>query len=149
MAVKGLSKKQMYNAYRNYLSRYVTQANKMVRKGTYMHDDKLTFNEYKMVRQAKVDELREKGKPIININQSIVSEQQYEFSMEQARGLREAASELGLDFQEESLMKIRGGRDVRGEDLTAINNALKMKYPLLSGTERAQWITDNIFGDSE
>ena len=145
---QGLSKKQMYNAYRNYLSRYVKQEDKMIRKGTAMHDDKLTYNEYKMVRRAKVEQLREAGRPVININQTIVSEQQYEFSMAQAHGLREAGRELGLDFQTESLMKLRGGRDIRNEDLSLINSALKEKYPDLSGVGRAQWIKDNIFGDS-
>lgn len=145
---QGLSKKQMYNAYRNYLQRYNTQAEKMVRRGTYMHDDKLTYNEYKMVRRAKVEELRDSGRRVININQTIVSEQQYEFSMSQAKGLREAGKELGLEFEGESLMKLRGGRDIRNEDLSLINNALKDKYPDLSGVQRAQWIKDNIFGDS-
>jgi len=145
---QGLSKKQMYNAYRNYLSRYVKQEAKMIRRGTSMHDDKLTYSEYKMVRRAKVEELKAAGRPVWNINQTIVSEQQYEFSMSQAKGIREASAKLGVDLGEQSLMEIRGGRDIRNEDLSLINNALKDKYPELSGVGRAKWIKDNIFGDS-
>lgn len=149
---QGLSKKQMYNAYRNYISRYTKQKEKMIRKGTYMYDSHMmNYEEYKAVRKAYVDEQKAKnpGEKVININQTLVSKQQYEFSREQAIGIREAGKELGLDFEEETLMKIRGGRDIRNEDLSLINNALKDKYPALTGTERSQWITDHIFGDSE
>ena len=146
---QGLSKKQMYNAYQNYLSRYTRQADKMIRRGTYMHDDKLTYSEYKMVRRAKIEQMKDEGKRLININQTIVSEQQYEFSMAQAKGLRSAGQELGLGFADESLMKLRGGRDLRNEDLSLINSALKEKYPELSGIQRAEWIKENIFGGSE
>lgn len=146
---QGLSKKQMERAYKNYQDRYEAQAQKMRNKGLAMHDKReLTFSEYKMTRRAFVDELRAAGRPIININQTIVSKQQYEFSMEQARGIREAGSKLGLDLQSQSLVSIRGGRKVRNEDLSLINNALKEEYPQLSGVERAQWIKENIFGDS-
>jgi hypothetical protein len=148
---QGLSKKQMNNAYRNYLERYNRQKEKMIRKGTYMHDDILTYEEYKATRRAFIEEQKAKNpdKKVININQSIVSAQQYEFSMEQAKGLREAGKDLGLDLSEESLMKLRGGRDIRNEDLSLINNALKEKYPALSGIERSKWITEHVFGDSE
>lgn len=143
---QGLSVKQMKNAYRNYVKRYNVQRSKMARRGLKMYDEhKLTYSEYKMNRRALVEQMKSEGKRIININQTIASTQQYEFSLEQAKGLRKAGEELDLELSNESILQLRSGRDVRNEELSLINNALKDKYPDMTGTQRAKWITDNIF----
>ena len=145
-----LSKKRLQNAYKNYVKRYNEKSAIMKRHGTTMASDKMTYREYKMTRKAYVEAGQE-----ININQTIVSDQQYEFSMGQARSLREAARELDLSFAKDNIIQIRRGGVVRNEDLTEINNRLKEladKFPgiyddFATGTGRANWIKENIFWD--
>lgn len=145
-----LTAKRLRKAYKNYVKRYKQKEAVMERHGTDMASGMMTYREYKMTRKAYV----ESGVDI-NINQTIVSDQQYEFSLRQARSLKEAAKEMDLSFKEESLIQIRGGGAVRNEDLTEINNRMKElaeKYPNIyedfaTGRGRAAWIKENIFWD--
>ena len=145
-----LNAKRLRKAYKNYVKRYKQKRGVMERHGSEMASGMMTYREYKMTRQAYVD-----AGVDININQTIVSDQQYEFSISQARSLKEAAKEMDLSFKEESLIKISGGRAVRNEDLTEINNRMKEladKYPTIyedftTGRGRAAWIKENIFWD--
>lgn len=145
-----LSDKQMRAAYRNYMYRYETQEAKMIRRGERMNDEMLSFGSYKATRRAFVEDLQSKGKRVININQSIVSEQQYEFSRTQARGIRDIAESYDIEpLKGQSILSLRSGQAIRNEDLSLINNALKEQHPDWTGSQRARFITDNIFADSE
>lgn len=147
MAVKSdeLSERRQWKAYQNYVDRYIEKEAIMERHGTQMYDSRpLTFDEYLAARDALIDEGVE-----ININQTLVSRQQYEYTMAQGRALRDTARELGLDIGNEKLINLRGGGAIRYEDLTLINNKLKELHPEWSGIQRAQYITDNIFFGSK
>lgn len=140
----------MQNAYKNYVKRYNEKAAVMKRHGTTMASDKMTFREYKMTRRAYVE-----SGIVININQTIVSDQQYEFSLSAGRALKKYAEDMELSFAGESLISIRRGSAIRNESLSELNEAMKEladRYPKLygefaSGTGRAKWIKDNIFWD--
>lgn len=140
-----LSQKQQWRSYKNYLSRYTAKKEIMEKHGTSMYDTRpMTFDDYLAARDALVESGRK-----ININQTLVSRQQYEFTQEQGRALRNVGQELGLEFGREDMVNLRGGGDIRMEDLTLINNRLKELYPNMSGIERGQYITHYVFGDSE
>ena len=145
-----LSPKQMRAAYRNYMNRYEAQEAKMLRRGERMNDEMMTFGSYKATRRAYVEDLQSRGKRVININQSIVSDQQYEFSRLQARGIKDIAETYNIEnLKDQSILKLRSGQAIRNEDLSLINNALKEAHPDWTGAQRARFITDNVFADSE
>lgn len=140
-----LSTKRQYKAYQNYLERYYTQKAKMERRGTYMYDPHvMSFDDYLTARDSLIEEGQE-----ININQTIVSKQQYEFTREQGRALKDVGEKLGLEIGSENLMNLRGGGAIRNEDLSLINEKLKELYPGWTGLQRAEYITDNIFFGSK
>ena len=145
-----LSPKQMRAAYRNYMYRYEVQEQKMLRRGQRMNDEMMTFGSYKATRRAYVEDLQSRGKRVININQSIVSDQQYEFSRLQARGIKDIAESYGIEsLKDQSILRLRSGQSIRNEDLSLINNALREQHPDWTGAQRARFITDNVFADSE
>ena len=142
---KDLPEQRLMRSYQNYVDRFIEKEALMERHGTKMYDDRpMTFDEYCAARDALIESGQE-----ININQTLVSRQQYEFTREQGRALREAGRELGLEIGDEKIINLRGGGVVRNEDLSLINNKLKELYPNMTGIERAKWITDNIFFGSE
>ena len=137
-------------SYKNYVKRYKEKQAIMKRRGLTMASDMMTYREYKANRALYVD-----SGVTQNINQTMVADQQYEFSIGQARSLKEKAKELDLSFAKDTLASIRRGSNVRNEDLIEINNRLKelaSKFPdtysqFLTGTGRAEWIKENIFWD--
>lgn len=142
---KDLPEERLWKSYQNYLERYMRQKEKMENRGTSMYDPRpMSFDDYCAARDALIESGQE-----ININQTLVSHQQYEFTYQQGRALRDTARELGLEIGDENLMVLRGGGDIRNEDLSLINNKLKELYPEMTGIERAKYITDNIFFGSK
>lgn len=148
MAVRRISR--MRKSYRNYVKRYKEKEVIMKKRGLTMASDKMTYREYKMTREAYKNEGY-----TTNINQTIVSDQQYEFSQGQARALKEAAKEMSLSFRNESIAKIRRGSTERNALLKELNENMKElaeRYPNIyeefaTGSNRAQWFKDNIFWD--
>ena len=137
--IKGnyLSKKQMHNAYINYKRRYRAKQKSMKRRGLEMADDMLTKAEYEMVRaEAVADGIT------ININQTIVSEQQYEYSQDIARQFKRVSEEYDLEWKNLTITQIRTGEI----DVSGLNNMLKEKFPEMTGKERARWISYEVFG---
>lgn len=132
-----LSKKQMHNAYINYKRRYRAKEKSMKRRGLEMADRILNRAEYEMVRAEAVAEGR-----TININQTIVSNQQYEYSQDIARQFKRVSEEYDLEWKNLTITQIRTG-DI---DVSGINNELKERFPEMTGKQRAKWISHEVFG---
>lgn len=132
-----LSKKQMHNAYINYKRRYRAKEKSMKRRGLEMADKMLNKAEYEMVRaEAVADGLT------ININQTIVSNQQYEYSQDIARQFKRVSEEFDLEWKNLTITQIRTGEI----DVSGLNDMLKEKFPQMTGKQRQQWISYEVFG---
>ncbi len=132
-----LSKKQMHNAYINYKRRYRAKEKSMRRRGLEMADRILNRAEYEMVRAEAVAEGR-----TININQTIVSNQQYEYSQDIARQFKRVSEEYDLEWKNLTITQIRTGEI----DVSGLNDMLKEKFPQMTGKQRQQWISYEVFG---
>lgn len=129
--------KRLDNAYANYKKRYKAAQKQLKKKGYDMADTMLTKREYKMVRQAYVDEGQK-----ININQTIVSDQKYEYSQKTARRFKATAEKYDLEWKNKSITELRKG----GIDVSEINEILKEEYPDWTGTQRQEFISYEVFG---
>ena len=127
----------MHNAYINYKRRYRAKAKSMDKRKLKMNDDMLTRAEYEKVRADFV------ARGIkININQTIVSEQQYEYSQDVARRFKRVSAEYDLDWQDKTITQIRMGE----VDVSGMNDMLKEQFPEMTGKQRAKWIGHEVFG---
>ena len=132
-----LSKKQMHNAYINYKRRYRAKEKSMKRRGLEMADRMLNRSDYELARaMAVADGIT------ININQTIVSEQQYEYSQDVARRFKRVSEQYDLEWKDKTITQIRNG-DV---DVSGLNNMLKEQFPEMTGKQRAKWIGHEVFG---
>ena len=127
----------MHNAYINYKRRYRAKEKSMKRRGLEMADRILNRAEYEMVRAEAVAEGR-----TININQTIVSNQQYEYSQDIARQFKRVSEEYNLEWKDKTITQIRMGEI----DVSGFNNMLKEKFPMMTGKQRAKWISHEVFG---
>ena len=132
-----LSKKQMHNAYINYKRRYRAKQKSMERRGLKMADDILNRAEYEMVRAEAVSE-----GITININQTIVSNQQYEYSQAIARQFKRVSEEFDLEWKNLTITQIRTGEI----DVSGLNDMLKERFPEMTVKQRQQWISYEVFG---
>lgn len=107
---------RLKKAYANYKKRYAAKAATLAKKGYKMADTELTEREYNMVRAAYI----EKGIEI-NINQTIVSGQAYEYSQKTARQMKSTAKKFNLDWKNKTITELRKGEI----DVSGINNSLK------------------------
>lgn len=131
------STKRLDNAYANYLKRYKAKQKLMHKKGYEMADSKLSRREYEMVRKAYIDNGVKK-----NINQTIVSDQTYEYSQKIARQFKRVAEEYNLEWKDKTITELRKGEI----DVSAINDLLKEMYPDWTGTDRQEYISYEVFG---
>ena len=139
---KDLSERRQLKSYQNYVDRYIAKEALMERHGTAMYDPRpMDFDEWAKMRDTLIEEGHE-----INLNQTIVSRQQYEFTREQGQALKKVGKDLGLNIGSENLINLRGGGTIRNEDLSLVNNKLKELYPNWTGVQRADWISENIYG---
>ncbi len=127
----------MHNAYINYKRRYRAKEKSMKRRGLEMADRILNRAEYEMVRAEAVAEGR-----TININQTIVSNQQYEYSQDIARQFKRVSEEFDLEWKNLSITDIRTGKI----DVSGLNDMLKERFPEMTGRQRAKWISYEVFG---
>ena len=127
----------MHNAYINYKRRYRAKAKLMEKKGLKMASERLNRSGYEMARAMAVNDGIE-----ININQTIVSRQQYEYTQDVARRFKRVAAEHSLEWQDLTITQIRKG----AVDVSAINEMLKENYPDMTGKQRAKWISHEVFG---
>ena len=129
--------KRLDNAYANYKKRYKEAKKMLKKKGYEMADTMLSKREYKMVRQAYIDEGQK-----ININQTIVADQKYEYSQKTARRFKATAEKYNLDWKDKSITELRKG----GIDVSEINDLLKEEYTDWTGPQRQQYISYEVFG---
>lgn len=135
--MKKTKSKRLDNAYANYKKRYKAKKKMLKKKGYEMADDMLTKREYKMVREAYQDEGVK-----ININQTIVSDQTYEYSQKTARRFKATAEKYNLEWKGKTITELRKGEI----DVSAINDILKEEYPDWTGSQRADYISYEVFG---
>ena len=128
---------RMDKAYANYQKRYKEKSKTLAKKGYSMADTMLTKREYNMVRKAYVDSGR-----TININQTIVSDQAYEYNQQTARRFKRVAQKYDLDWKDLSITELRKG----GVNVSEINNLLKEEYPDWTSYQRAEYISQEVFG---
>lgn len=114
------STKRLDNAYENYKKRYKAKQKMLRKRGFEMADEMLTRREYEMVRKAYVDEGRK-----TNINQTIVSDQAYEYSQKTARQFKSVAERFDLEWKNKSIMELRKAEI----DVSGINELLKEQHP--------------------
>ena len=129
--------KRLDKAYANYVKRYEAKEAQMAKRGYKMSDTKLTEREYRMVRKAYQNEGITK-----NINQTIVSDQAYEYSQKTARRFKATAEKFDLSWKEMSITELRKG----GVDVSEINDLLKELYPDWTGYQRQEYISYEVFG---
>lgn len=132
-----LSKKQMRNAYANYKKRYRAKAKSMDRRGLKMKDGMLSRHDYELARAMAIND-----GITININQTIVSRQQYEYSQDIARQFKRVSEEFDLDWKTTTITELRMGK----VDVSGINNMLKEQHPDWTGYDRQKWISYEVFG---
>lgn len=137
MAVN-LSKRRFDKAYANYVKRYKAKAKMLKRKGYEMASDMMTKREYKRIRDIYT---RESGLTI-NINQTIVSDQAYEYSQKTARQFKATAEKYKLSWKNMSITELRKA----GIDVSELNEVLKMEHPDWTGNDRQQYISYEVFG---
>lgn len=127
----------MHNAYINYKRRYRAKEKSMKRRGLEMADRMLNRSDYELARaMAVADGIT------ININQTIVSEQQYKYSQDVARRFKRVSEKYGLEWKDKTITQIRTG-DI---DVSTMNDMLKEQFPEMTGKQRAKWIGHEVFG---
>lgn len=127
----------MHNAYINYKRRYRAKEKSMKRRGLEMADRMLNRSDYELARaMAVADGIT------ININQTIVSEQQYEYSQDVARRFKRVSEKYNLEWKDKTITQIRTG-DI---DVSTMNDMLKEQFPEMTGKQRAKWIGHEVFG---
>lgn len=137
MARKYNMTKRLDKAYANYKSRYKKKEASLKKKGYNMVSRMLTKREYMFNRQAYVNE-----GVTTNINQTMVSEQAYEYSQKTARRFKKTAQEHNLKWKDKSIMDIMKG-DI---NVSEINEWLKETYIDWTGMDRQKWISHEVFG---
>ena len=132
-----LSKKQMRNAYANYKKRYRAKAKSMKRRNLEMADEMLSRHDYELARAAAIND-----GITININQTIVSRQQYEYSQSIARQFKRVSEEFDLEWKNVTITQLRMGEI----DVSGLNRMLKDQFPNMTGYDRQKWISYEVFG---
>lgn len=124
-------------AYENYKKRYKAKKKMLKKKGYEMASDMMTKREYLRIRDIYQREVT-----TININQTIVADQAYEYSQKTARQFKRVAEEYDLEWKDKSITQLRKGEI----DVSAINTLLKEIYPDWTGYDRQQYISYEVFG---
>lgn len=124
-------------AYENYKKRYRKKKKMLKKKGYDMASEMMTKREYIRIRDIYQREVT-----TTNINQTIVSDQTYEYSQKTARQFKKVAEEFNLDWKDKSITQLRKGEI----DVSSINEMLKEMYPDWTGTQRQEYISYEVFG---
>lgn len=132
------SSKRLDNSYKNYVKRYKAKEAMLKKKGYKMASKMIKSKKmYKAVREAYIEEGR-----TININQTIVADQAYEYSQKTARRFKATAEKFNLDWSDKTITQLRKGEI----DVSSINDILKEEYPDWTGKDRAEYISYEVFG---
>lgn len=130
-------KARLDKAYENYKKRYRKKKKMLKKKGYEMASEIMTKREYLRIRDIYQREVT-----TININQTIVADQAYEYSQKTARQFKRVAEEYDLSWKGKTITQLRKGEI----DVSAINELLKEKYPDWTGTQRQEYISYEVFG---
>ena len=130
-------KARLDKAYENYKKRYKAKKKMLKKKGYEMASEIMTKREYLRIRDIYQREVT-----TININQTIVADQAYEYSQKTARQFKKVAEKYDLDWKDKSITQLRKGEI----DVSAINELLKEQYPEWTGTQRQEYISYEVFG---
>lgn len=135
--------------YSSYVKAYKKKEQQMHKKGLTMRDSMFTKSEfefaYKLERQQMVKLVNEgKRKVVGNITQNLVSEQTYEKSLSQARGLRQAYKEAGINI---SIQAIRDNT-VKAQEASKVLDDIYQGYieSGMTSAEAAGLISQLYFG---
>lgn len=134
-------KKRMDKAYANYKKRYQAKEASLKKRGYDMQSPMLSPEGYEAVREAY-----QRDGVKINLNQTIVSDQAFEYSQKQARGIRKAAEDQNNPIKDYSLTDIRTGKVDISSITTDMNEDLKKLFPTWTGVERSKYISHEVFG---
>ena len=141
---KKVENKRIKQGYSIYKKMFIRQQRKLEKKGLEMADNRmLTLREYTMNRKALIEDLRKHKKALSNINEKLVDMQSYAHSRELAKALKQVAQEQGFTWKDETLQAIRTGKSI---NLSEINENLKLQYPEWTALERANYISQEVFG---
>lgn len=139
--------------YDDYLRRYNKAQEVNAKRGHDMMDKKMSFTKYKIEREELIAERKElvaegKIKNIGNVNQYMVSEQQFATSRQTAKAAQKWAKEEGLDVKIDRYTDIRDfteNSDVR-DALRTRYKELKALYPEYSTQDLGRIISVEVYG---
>lgn len=134
---KRVKSKRLDNAYSNYKKRYREAEKKLKKKGYEMASKMMNKREYERIREIYKSEVTK-----ININQTIVADQKYEYSQKTARRFKATAEKYNLNWSNKTITELRKG----GVDVSTINDILKEEYPEWTGYQRQEYISYEVFG---
>lgn len=129
--------KRLANAYENYKKRYKAAEKQLRKHGYEMASEMMTKREYERIRDIYIREVT-----TININQTIVADQKYEYSQKTAKRFKTTAEKFNLDWKDKTIRELRKG----GIDVSKLNDRLKEEFPEMTGTERQKYISYEVFG---
>ena len=125
------------SAFAKYRRAYLKREQMMKKRGLEMYSRILSYNEF----VANIRALREEG--YTNATARLLSEQQYKFSYKVSLAIKRTGTELGMEWAETTLTRIRTGQDV---NLSEINEFLREIYPEWNSYQRRDWIREEFFG---
>ena len=136
------TKKRLKAGYKNYLKRFYKKVESMDRRNIAVADR--TAMSFKMYKVARENMAVTYGKTQ-NINQTIVADQVYQYDYVVAQNLKKYAKKYNKGWAEMRVSDIReAGFGDLNDLLTDINTDLKKQG--LTGTQRAKWIAQEVFG---
>ena len=146
MSRKYNAENRLLNAYAKYLNDFGKKSARLLAKGYKPADSMaLSFQEYVASRKAYSSE----GVAAGNITNKIISNQLYQVNQATARNIISELKNYNItqiNGKKISEASIRTG-DYKAA-LSKLNEQLKAEG-VMSSYERADWINENIFGDSE
>ena len=162
-----LSEKTWENYYDAYIDAYYRKQERIEMRGQHMFEGILSFEDYKMTRQALINEGYSQ-----NVNRTIIQQQASYMGYSEAKNLLSVGEEYDLDFAYKTnkkgervlktaremmmtrpedlglwdLQEELGDEESMSEILTSINDMLKRAHPTWNGKQRAGWISHEVYG---
>lgn len=164
-----LSKKTWKNYYDAYVDAYMRKQERIEMRGQHMFEGILSFEDYKMTRQALINEGYSQ-----NVNRTIIMQQASYMGYSEAKNLLSLGEQYDLNFafkinkkgervlktaREMMLTKPENlglwdledefgddDNDVFKDIVSQINSMLKRAHPTWNGKQRAGWITHEVYG---
>ena len=134
---------RMEKAYSNYVKLYRQKEASLERRGFNMAAPLLDRDAYEMLRDTLV-----RNGLKININKTIVSKEAYTRTLLSAKKLKEAGKKYDTSWKDLSIAQIRA--NVMADDISdfivEFDKQLKEQYPGITGKQRAQYISYEVFG---